>query len=240
MTKRTLATLIALFSITATIHAAFRTDTEALQKHSLLKMTDYADLIFTGTVTHKDYIYREGVRHEGGDSATTDIIVRVQTMIKGEPNFGENHVKFMIEGGRFYSERKGALMKLKVNNQPTFAIGENVFLFLAIPVSEKSYHTNYAHGGLHIIYSKFGKKSIKDNTVGFTYIRGKNSPIRITLPVKLALNLSKAYGKSKNAAIALENQIKALALGNTARTLSLPNSMVTQLNNTSKTIINGD
>lgn len=238
MLKRMFVLVIMLFLIAHVTDAAtFAGDTEALKKLSLLKFTERAKIIFTGTVQHKNYVYREGVRPNGGAAATTDIIVRVSEMIKGEANFGENHVKFMIEGGEFFSARTGKIMRAHSTLQPKFEVGEKVLLFLAVPKSNKSYHVNYAHDGLHVLGFIRGKKAIIDDTVQFTYVRGENKSIEVKLPVDLALGLGKAYIKSPDSAQLLENEIKDLALGNTAKVLELSKSMITRLKSQSQTII---
>ena len=176
--------------------ATYRNDTAALEQRSLLKLTEHAHLILTGTVRHTNYIYRQGVRPDGGAAATTDIIVRVATMIKGEPNFGENHVKFMIEGGEFYSARKGKMMRSRSTNQPEFEVGEQVLLFLTIPESANSYHVNYAHGGLHVHRFVRGKKPIVDDSIQVTYVKAENEGITVQLPIDLAVNLTKHISKT--------------------------------------------
>lgn len=238
MLKQMFVLVIMLFLIAnVTEPASFRGDTEALKKRSLFKMTDRATLIFTGTVKHKNYVYREGIRENGGAGATTDIVVKVSKMIKGEPNFGENHVKFMIEGGRFLSPRTGDIMYERATHQPKFEVGDNVMLFLTTPKSNRSYHINYAHGGLHILDFKLGKKEIVDDSIQVIYVRGENKSIPVKLPVDLALNLSKAYIRNSTLATPLETEIKNLAFGNTAKVLTLSDAMITRLKASSKAII---
>lgn len=238
--KKFVVSLLFVLLCSSVLAGTYKTDTEALQKHSLLNLVDESTLVVVGTVQHKNYVYREGVLPDGSDSITTDIIVRVGTMIKGTPNFGENYVKFMIRGGVYFSEREGTLMRLSPSSQPTFEVGEQVMLFVATPTSPDSYHRNYPHGGLHLIYTKRGKKTVADNAVRFTYVRAENSGIAVKFPLALAVNLAKASVRDKDATIPLENQIKALATGHPGSRMLLPDTLVDSLTTATKQIIEED
>ena len=238
--KRVVALIMLTLVCASAMAATYKRDTAALRRYALSSMVERRTLVVVGTVEHMDYVYREDVLPGGKDSATTDIIVRVDTLIKGEPNLGENHVIFMIQGGVYFSERADAMLRLHVGNQPDFEVGEKVMLFLAVPSSPDSFVANYPHGGLHVISAEFGKKQIVDEIAQFRYIRGENDAILADFPLNLAVNLAKALVKDKDAAIPLEDEIKALALGNTAEKLVLTETLVTRLIADSKHIIDRD
>lgn len=241
MLRYAVGLLVALFALSVVNvgSARYPIDTETINEQSLLELTKHAHIIFTGTVQHKDYVYRYGIwPGRAGGTPTTDIIVSVTTMIKGEPNFGENHVKFAIEGGKFFSARKGKVIRMIVSTEPKFEVGEKVLLFLSKPKPPHSANVNFPHDGLHVHGTRWGKKKIVDNAIQTPYLKAEDQSIQVKMPLDLALNLSKAYLKDAASAIALENEIKTLARGNTAKFVKIPQATITRLKNESQTIIN--
>ena len=213
--------------------AMFAGDSEFIKRLSLLKMVDHGHIVFIGTVVHKEYVTRPVIH------ITTDITMRVDTFIKGKPNLGDNHVKFMIQGGRFYSTRTGGLLTKVVSTLPEFEIGEQALLFLALPEErDNNAYAHYTYGGLHVMYSMLGKVPIVEDNVFFLYLRAEDSPIPVKMPLDLAVNMAKASLKDKDATVLLEDEIKALADGNSDAAITLSKALTTRLLTKSKEVAN--
>lgn len=231
--KQMLTPLILLWVILLCnpVFASFRSDSEFVEHLSLLKMAEGGSIVFVGTVMHKDYVTRSTI------GITTDITMRVDTLIKGTPNLGDNHVKFMIEGGEFYSPSNNAVMVKTVSSLPEFEIGDQSLMFLSTPLPrDNGAWDYYAYGGLHPMFCEFGKKDILDDKVFFDYLHATDSPISVWMSLELATNMAKASLKDKAATILLENEIKALATGNSAAAVDLPEALATRLLTESKKI----
>lgn len=59
-------------------------------------MVENSDLFFVGTVVLKTAVLRYNLRPYQPHRLTTDILVRVETMIKGEPNHGDKYLVFTV------------------------------------------------------------------------------------------------------------------------------------------------
>ncbi len=201
-------------------------DEEYLKGLSLLNFVEKSDVIVIGTVVNKQYVSRPGL--------TNDITIRADTMVKGQPNLGDNHVIFMIEGGKGYNAAHGEVVVLEVVGQPEFKIGEEVMVFLSKQLDSSRYHAKYPYDHLHVIRQMHGKRHIKDGKLQFAYLNADSKTDYIKFPVSLAKNLALAYAKDKDDALALETQIKTLVLSGTT---VLPDSLIDTLTTSSQNII---
>ena len=218
---------IAILLLTATLTIAYQTpgDVEYLSGLALLSFVEQSDIIVIGTVANKNYVSRPGF--------TTDITIRIETLVKGKPNLGNNHVIFMIQGGRGYSEAHDKVLRLEVSGEPKFALGERTMVFLSNR-DTSGYHATYPYNHLHVIREMHGKKRIKDNKVGFSYLNAEDDVDYVKFPLELTTKLAQAYVKDKDAASALENEIKTLVLSGTNE---LPETLITRLTTQSQTIL---
>ena len=89
-------------------------------------MVKHSDRVFIGEVIEMEYVFREDLPPQD----TTDITIKVEKMIKGEPNAGEDRVKFMIGGGEGIHPITGEKRICLVVGAPEFEIGEWVLIFL--------------------------------------------------------------------------------------------------------------
>lgn len=122
----------------------------------VLKMTEKSDIIVVGTVELKNSYYTTDVSN---GVILTDVLVRINQLIKGQPNTGKNHVKFAIEGGTAYVPSKDEVLSTTVFPQATFDIGENVLLFLRAGKAD-GYRKGWPHGRLYVLYWREGKKTV--------------------------------------------------------------------------------
>ena len=81
------------------------------------KLIQGSTLAVVGTVEEMNYVYRPEIRCK----ITTDIVVKIDNLIKGKPNAGHRYVDFMIRGG------KGKHGGLRISTQPKFQLGEKVY-----------------------------------------------------------------------------------------------------------------
>ena len=226
----TAAVLITMF--VSLLGARFAGDSEFIKELSLLNMTEHGFIVFVGTVMHKEYVTRTGI------GITTDIIMRVDNLIKGTPNLSDDQVKFMIQGGRFYSTRTNRVVSKTVTGLPKFGIGEQALMFLALPEErDNNAYEHYTYNGLHVKYSQRGKKSIIDDKVFFSYLRAEDSAVSVKMSLDLSADMAKASIKDKCAAIQLEYEIKTLANGNNKGAIELPKVLEVRLLKESNRVI---
>ena len=83
-------------------------------------MVKHSDRVFIGEVVEMEYVFREDLPLQD----MTDITIKVEKMIKGEPNAGEDRVKFMISGGEGIHPITGEKRICLVVGAPEFEIGE--------------------------------------------------------------------------------------------------------------------
>ena len=177
-------------------------------EYTLLNFVEMSDIVCTGTVVHIDSMVRDGFM--------TDIFVRLDTLIKGKANMGNNHVIFMIMGGVGYSETDGELLELNISSEPTFQLKEDVMLFLRKETDLKDgRYKNYAHGTLHVIEHAAGKKSILNNSVEFKYFDANEEFRPVKFSLDLATSLATAFMKDAEAAKTIEGEIKRLVFAGT-------------------------
>ena len=176
-------------------------------------MVEMSSLVFTGEVVDLEFVFRKNIPPE----FTTDITVKVEEMIKGDPNAGENLVKFMIQGGEGIHPETGEHLRCEAEHVPKFKIGEKVLLFLTKSRPER----RIPHGGFILLLEFLGKREIKDAGVSIPYkLRMKRMskegkmiemPILrpIDLPENLVVQIAKASLKDVKATEVLEERIKA-------------------------------
>ena len=224
-----------VFAVVMFVLFAFAVNAEMgqqdLDDFSLLKCIDKSEFIAVGTVALKTYV------SDGGGMVTTDVLVRIDTLIKGTPNFGSKHVKFMIQGGTAFQPAHNEVLTLDVSTEPEFDEGEKVMLFMTTDITDNNYYKNYRYKRLHVILMKYGKRAIKDDKMEFYYKRSNERLMPVEMPLDLTVELAKAAVANKDAVIPLENQIKALARGATTQKIELSSTLVTQLKASAITII---
>lgn len=217
------------FALFATIAQAYTVaDTqEYRESFGLFNMIEESDIVAVGTVEHTIYVKRPML--------TTDIVIRVTSMIKGEPNMGDDHIIFMVKGGIGY-DSDGDLVQLEISTEPTFTVDESVMVFLSKRTNSKTgRHRDYAHDKLHVIGLHHGKRLIKDSTLKFGYVDSDDDVKFVKFPLDLTMNLAKAFVADKDSAVDLEAQIKRLVLNGKTE---LTDALKTKLNNEANTIIN--
>ena len=156
MTRIAVAMLL-LFTFHA--HAQVRTrvspETRPVGHLDLTTLTTLSDIVVYGEVESTESVWRQRlVSHR-----TTDVTIRINQLLKGEPNLGDDRVVFMIIGGR----------GLEVSHQPTFEVGEMVLLFIYKDTNPKTpENRRYPYGGLSV-GSKLRKRKVEDNQVSIPY-----------------------------------------------------------------------
>ena len=72
--------------------------------YQITTLIEHSHLVVVGTVAAMEFVFREDVPPQ----YTTDIVIHIEEVIKGTPNYGEGGVKFMIpnygEGGVYDSK----------------------------------------------------------------------------------------------------------------------------------------
>lgn len=154
-------------------------------------------LVFTGEVIDLEFVFRDNVPPQ----STTDVTIKVEEMIKGEPNAGEKLVKFMIPRGDAVNPETGERVIGETVGTPEFKKGEKVLLFL------EKIRTPLPYGGLFLFYLSIGKRVIKDGEVYIPYTVKRMVEIEvgkmeemddvmfIQLPIDLVVQIAKAYLK---------------------------------------------
>ena len=221
------ATLIC-FSIF--LESAFGTSIAAtkayIENHALLKAIEGSTLVVVGEVVATQFVSRSITFDDSVKDVTTDVIVDVQTVLKGKPNAGKSTVKFMIEGGKGLNPETGKMTHTGVVGTPEFSVGEQVLLFLTN--DSNPFFMYYPHDGYRLFHNAYGKVEIEKGNVELLYYTGDYEfdtrpredglenrtffDIRVVvLPLDLVVKFSKALAKDKNAAIKIENAIKSVA-----------------------------
>ena len=201
---------------------------------ALTTAVERSDLIVVGSVTEKEFVWRDNI--ESGP--TTDITVAVHEIIKGTPNAGKNTVKFMIQGGKGVNPHTGEHRSLWVSHEVECEIGEKALFFFYYAYDDISYYGDYPHDGVQVYYGEYGKRLIKNNTVWFLLL-GVKEPKGVALPVDLAVLLCKATVIDKEAAVMLENEIKAVMRQSDLYIAKLPQSLIDRLKYKSEDIVKG-
>ncbi len=219
----------------ATVHASTFITEDLLDKRSLVKMVDKSLLVVSGSVIQTQGVWRSGIIGDG-NIITTDVVIQVDSEIKGEPNYQDGAcIRFMIIGGMAAHPQTGVLLQMNMSGRPKFKVGENVMVFLGKTPTRM--FANYAHDGYYVRFGTYGKRKIKNDKVKFQYSKGGLSSILVEMPLDLAVNLGKASLIDKDATQLLEDQIKTLAVASSGDKVVVSESMVTSLTQGAKTIL---
>ncbi len=108
--------LVMMLMVSGNVHSAsiYMTE-EGLEKRSLLGMVEDSKLVVSGRVLHIDGNWRNDIGYDGSQFITTDVVVQVDSVVKGEPNYEDGTcVRFMILGGTATHPETGQLRSLKV------------------------------------------------------------------------------------------------------------------------------
>ena len=200
---------------------AFGWDSEYRQGFALSHFVERSNLIVVGQVIKIEYVTRENIQGR----YTTDITVAVDQTVKGKPNISKTRVKFMIRGGR-------RLIDMSV---PKFALGEKVLLFMTN--SDKGYYVNYPYDKLCPYRAAYGKLAIKDDKVYLVYAMENDKLKPVRMPLDLAVQLSKAAIKDKDAVVELEKDIKDAIVQRTGSDTNLSQTLVDRLMEETKEIV---
>ena len=191
--------------------------------YQITTLVEHNHLVVVGTVASMEFVFREAVPPQ----YTTDIVIHIEEVVKGTPNYGEGGVKFMIPGGTGFNPNDGEIGTGKTEGCPEFKLNERVLLFLSKSKNrhpEKFKHLPpppiIPHGGLYIPGS-FGKIDVKYDEVAIPYTFKKevfseyHQTMReepyiriITLPLDLVIQIAKASIKDYDATKLLEENIK--------------------------------
>lgn len=175
---------------------------------SISSMVNRSLLVFIGEVVDMEFAFRENLPGQ----FTTDITVKVEEMIKGEPNAGENLVKFMIPGGEGINPKTGKLGRGMVVGVPEFKKGEKIFIFLR---RHKYLADIIPYGGL--ILGTWGKREMTDGLVSMPYTvndpdtQEGRSVREILLPLDLTVQLARATLKDAKTVAQMDERIRAFA-----------------------------
>ena len=219
-----------ILAIVWTPAEAHRPPRDDASKYTLLKSVEKCNVVAIGRVVSLTGVYRQNMPPANSPMITTDVLIRVEHLIKGETNFGSKHIKFMILGGTAYVPEEDEVMSLDVSPQPKFEVGEKVMLFINNG-SKSKYYRNYPHNRYRLYKFDYGKRLIKDGKILMRYPGNT-----IEMPVDLAKDLSKAFLDDKEGALRLEQDIKTAAL--TSKTL--PADIATRLKASAKLLITED
>ena len=201
---------------------AFGWDSEYRQGFALSHFVERSNLIVVGQVIEMEYVTRENIKGR----YTTDITVAVDQIIKGKPNISKTRVKFMIEGGA---------RLIVMGDVPKFAVGEKVLLFMVN--STDGYYANYPYDRLAFYRGSYGKRLIKDDKVYLVYAMEDDKLKSVRMPLDLAVQLSKAAIKDKDAVVELEKDIRDAIAQRTGSDTNLSQTLVDRLMEEAKEIV---
>lgn len=202
---------------------AFGWDSEYRQGFALSHFVDRSNLIIVGEVIEKEYVTRANI----SSRFTTDFTIAVEETIKGKPNISKTRVKFMIQGGVGTDPLTGEEIGVEDSDEPKFAVGEKVLLFMAN--TDKPYYANYPYGKLRLYRGNYGKRVIKDNKVSFIYGMENDKLKPVRMPLDLAVQLSKAALQDKDSMVELESDIKDAIKARTGSNINLSQTLVDRL-----------
>lgn len=233
MRKILLATLVLLIVSLSNVYGWTR---EHVEKYALLKCVESNELVVVGRVTGKEFVTRPNIKHR----FTTDITVAVDDVIKGTPNLGADRIKFMIRGGQGVSARTGKPVRFELSDQPEFKLGERVLLFLTNGESREPDDVHRPYDRYRISRAKYGKRLVVDDKVFIEYPASDDATDytlkAVNMPIDLAIELGKAFGRNKDAAIPLENAIKNLVKSSSDYVITLNESTVDDLKSSAEAV----
>ena len=190
-------------------------------KYSLLKMVETCDLVVTGEVTHMNAVFRPGIQ--------TDVTIDVETVVKGELDEGATTVVCTIIGGDGVNPATGERESMRMTPEAQFEIGEDVVVFLRIKDNRTG--LPYPAGGYYVWRAHYGKRPVEDNKMTMMYpvIDDPDDWKSVEMPVDMAMKLGKASLRDRDAAVLLENRIKALVRSSVTGRVTLSTSLIDEL-----------
>ena len=233
--------LLVLMISTAHSHTRAYRIAGDLEKYSLLSMVEEYEFAALGTVELLTAQYREDISADGTDTICTDVLFRIETLIKGTPNHGTNHMKFIIRGGRAYHPGIDEVIEISLQPNVTFEVGEKVLLFLSN--RRQNAFSGYPYGGWYIPGWDWGKRLVKDGKIYLWYNRGtshtqpRKNVTRVKMTPDFAKTLALAYMEDKDGAKAIEQTIKNAARAVTNRHLVLTTDQETTMKTRAQAII---
>ena len=191
--------------------------------YQIATLIEHNHLVIVGTVASMEFVFREDVPPQ----YTTDIVIHIEEIVKGTPNYGEGGVKFMIPGGTGFNPKEGKVGTGESEGCPEFRLNDRVLLFLSKSKNRHSERFKHLppppiipHDGLYIS-GRFGKIDIKYDEVAIPYtfkkevfseyhqkVKERTYTRSITLPLDLVLQIAKASIKDYDATKLLEENIK--------------------------------
>ena len=194
---------------------------------NIANVVESSKLVVVGRVTATDFVYRQGF------GATTDITLEIEDMIKGDPNDGEDHVKFIIRTGTGVDPRTGRIKSKRIAHTPEFAVNERIMLML---IKNQNPRVTLPYGNYFLFRGRYGKRLIKDNKVTLVYTLDGESKV-FNLPIDLVTQIGKAANKDKAAAVPIEDNLKVYLRSATDADVVLPQTLIDSLKNQAQQII---
>ena len=193
--KRFCVVLLAVFLC---LPMAYASIAKYKKDFDIANVVESSKLVVVGRVTATDFVYRDGI------GATTDITVVVDDMIKGDPNDGENHVKFMIRGGAGVNPATGGQVRSRVSDTPKFSVNDKVMVMLS---KNQNPALTLPHNNYFMFQGRYGKRLIEDNKVKLRYTLDGERKM-FNLPIDLVKQIGKSANQDKAATVPIENSLK--------------------------------
>lgn len=224
-------------------------DTINVERFGLFNMIDECVFIAVGRVDLLVGVYRDKLHYDEYDKTwsgmmCTDVYFRIEDLVKGEPNLGKRYRRFIYEGGTGYSPEHDEVYAMSTSVERGYEVGQRMLLFLANKPDGSGYRAGWPFDGCYVYmgaYRDVGNQTLEgdDPTVWFTYPRADDTRHSYRIPIEIAVNIAKAYAADKEAAIPLEDMIKAKARMSVRGEYDLPQELLTQLNEVAKDIMEG-
>lgn len=218
-----------------------------VERFGLFNMTDECVFVAVGRVDLLVGVYRDKLHFDEYDKTwrgmmCTDVYFRIEDLVKGEPNLGKRYRRFIYEGGTGYSPKHDEVYSMSTSVERGYEVGQRLFLFLTNKSGGSGYRAGWPYDGCYAYfgaYRKVGNQTLEgdDPTVRFTYPRADDTRHSYRIPIEIAVNLAKAYVADKEAAIPLEDLIKAKARMSVKGEYDLPPELLKQLNDKAKEIL---
>ncbi len=220
-----------------------------VEMFGLFHMLDECVFVAVGRVDLLQGVYRKNLHYDEyhrswSSLMCTDVYFRIEHLVKGEPNLGKKYRRFIYEGGTGYSPKHDEVYTMSTSTEPGYEVGDKMFLFLTNKSGGSGYRTGWPYDGCYVYmgaYRNVGNQMLEGEhpTVGFTYPRADGPRHRYRLPIQVAVNIARAYVADKEAAILLEDIIRAKAKISVRGEYDLPQELITRLNEMAKDIIEG-
>ena len=198
---------------------------------NIVNVVKTCNIIAVGEVVSVDFVYRANIR----PNFTTDVTILVEEMIKGKPNVGKHHIKFMLRGGTGVDPNTNEVVVTIDSDTPKFTVGERVMVLLL----KNTRVNSKPHGGYFLFQGKYGKRRIVDNKTKLRYDLDNKKKL-LNLPIDLIIQIGRAAAKDKEAAELIENDLKMQLKKSSGSEVVLSKSLVDGLKLRSRRIIRGD